>query len=86
VIARLHGDLTTAHERLRSCEDQFQSMLSVVRLYRELALVEYLRGERALAQLYEEKGQRVFRDIGMSGVFRQNAYRIIDALKARGEW
>jgi hypothetical protein len=58
VIARLRGDNVSARELFLSCEGQFPSISSVVRLKLERALVARLEGNRELAHELEAEGVR----------------------------
>jgi tetratricopeptide (TPR) repeat protein len=87
VIARVRGELDRGRELFNSCMGQFQSQLSVARLYRELALVEHLAENKALARVYEDKGWGLFRQLGViDSLPPHNCYRVIEQMKREGTW
>jgi tetratricopeptide (TPR) repeat protein len=87
IIARLQGDLGQARDLLQSCIGKFQSSFSVANVYRELALVEHLAGNKELAYSYEERGLSLFRQLGMLDVLPpHHCYKVIDRMKQDGMW
>lgn len=87
VIARARGNLDEARELFIGCMGRFQSLVSIARLYRELALVEYLEGNKGLARDYEERGVSLQRQLGISKrLHNHNCYKVIDRLKEEGKW
>ncbi len=87
MIARLHGDLNLARDLFQSCISRVQSLFAVAGVYRELALVEHLAGNKELAYSYEEKGLNLFRQVGMIDTLPpEHSYRVIDHMKQEGRW
>jgi hypothetical protein len=87
ILARLRGQLNLARDLFQSCISGFQSLTTVAGLYRELALVEHLTGNKDLAHSYEEKGLGLFRQIGMLETLpSEHCYRVIERMKQEGTW
>jgi tetratricopeptide (TPR) repeat protein len=85
--ARVRGDLDEAHRLFTGCSGQFQSLTSTARLYRELALVEHLSGNKELAYEYEDHGLNLQRQLGNSENLQPyDCYRHIDRMKKEGTW
>ncbi|MDQ3703928.1 MAG: hypothetical protein M3437_01680 [Chloroflexota bacterium] len=87
VIARVTGNLPRARALFSECENDFRDLLSLARLYRELALVEYLDGNMSEARLYDEMGSDIQKKMGVyERLPDHNCYLVIERLKASSEW
>jgi hypothetical protein len=79
--------LPHARELLQGCVKHFPSLFGLARLYRELALIEHLSGNKKQAYVYEEKGLNLFKRLGLlDKLTRYQCYRIIDRMKQEGTW
>jgi len=85
--ARVQHKLPTARQLFLGCMDQFQSLTSTARLYRELALVEHLAERQDLANAYEEEGLKRQGQLGISERLPSyNCYLVIERLKREEKW
>lgn len=86
-IARVKGDLDEARQLFTGCIGQFQSLISTAHLYRELALVEHLAGNKDLAYEYEDQGLNLQKQLGIfKNLPPYDCYRIIERMKKEGTW
>ena len=85
VAARIEGKLEESRDLFQSCMGRFPSRLAVARLYRELALVEHLLGNKELAHFYDEKGLDFFIQCDYQPP-SHNCYQVIDKMKKEGKW
>ncbi len=87
VSARIKFDLEEAKDHFDSCVGQFQSVLSVARLWRELALVEWLAEFRDDARRHNELGESLQRQFALDDKLPpHNCYRVIERMKKQGTW
>lgn len=88
VIARLRGDNRLARELFQSCEGQFPSISSVVRLKLERALVERLDNNRELAHELEAEALARMAFIGLTPEHLPDYHynRMIRRMKDTREW
>lgn len=90
IISRLKGDLNLARELFESCIGQLHWSYSVANLYRELALVEHLAGNKELAHSHERKGTKLLKQLGYLHFSHINTHlhgnRIIKNMKEEGTW
>jgi len=63
VIERIRGNLDKSRALFKKCFGEFPSMLSVARLYYELALVEHLDGNIDFANEYERRGSNLCQSV-----------------------
>ena len=88
IIARIQGRFSDARALFQNSIGKHPSVFTLGWLSLESALVEHLSGNPALAYTYEEKGERLLRQLGVLDSLppTNHCYCIIQRLKKEGRW
>lgn len=87
-IARIKGDLDQARKLFEPGLVNLRSLHSIAWIYRELALIENLSGNKELAYFYDNKGLNLFQQLGinLNTPSTHHCHRVIERMKQEGTW